>query len=110
MHTVRSVLKILTLLRKYLVVEDLKFLVGRNFSQRPKIKSLLADFFFTDKVTSKIILTRAVHRKRIFFRPFRHKRDNVYVFRHDGETSYYERSWRFGENLELQQWTLLEYS
>ena len=24
--------------------------VGRNFSQRPKIKSLLADFFFTDKV------------------------------------------------------------
>ena len=28
----------------------MKFLVGRNFSQRPKIKSLFADFFFTDKV------------------------------------------------------------
>ena len=26
----------------------MKFLVGRNFSQRPKIWSLLADFFFTD--------------------------------------------------------------
>ena len=29
---------------------DLKFLVGQNFSQKPEIKLLSADFFFTDKV------------------------------------------------------------
>ena len=28
----------------------LKILIGKNFSQRPKILSLSADFIFTDKV------------------------------------------------------------
>ena len=36
---------------------DLKFLVGQNFSQRPKIKSFSADFFFTDKVFRELKLS-----------------------------------------------------
>ena len=31
----------------------MKILVGKNFSPRPEIKSLSADFFFTDKVHGK---------------------------------------------------------